>query len=180
MYSSGLKKAKKILLRGIISLSAGILIFMTSCNKNDEFSDKNTFNLDTLIINPSSGISDNFQVIWGVTTEGFPQFLIDIYLSEDNQLDGSDLKIAETADTNTSTDPTKSYIGGVDFRMTQVPGGNDILFEFSYDQNIWEGGGVTQENPAGKTRYIIGRFYHVQGLQIDTGRTMMAVEVTFK
>jgi len=154
-------------------------VFLISCGKDDIFNTKNTFNLDTLYANPDSGIADEFQLIWEVSIEGFPQFLIDIYLSDDEFLDPGDLKIAETADTDISTDTDQPYVNGVNIRMLPDDG-NGIQIEFSHDQITWQSGTLMQEDPSGTTKYIIGRFYHPQGLQIVLGRTRMAVEVGFE
>ncbi|MBR9998502.1 MAG: hypothetical protein KFF73_05990 [Cyclobacteriaceae bacterium] len=152
---------------------------MMSCGKDDIFNEKNSFNLDTLYANPNTGITDNFQLIWEVSIEGFPQFLIDVYLSGDDILDQGDLRIAETADTEINTDPDQRYINGINFRMIPDPG-NGIQFEFSHDQITWQDGSATDEVLDGKLKYLIARFYHPLGLLIETGRTRMAVEIEFE
>jgi hypothetical protein len=170
---------KKLPVYFLIVLSLGSFIFFISCGEKEPFSDKNTFNLDTLYANPNASINDQFQLIWEVSIEGFPQFLIDVFLSDDEYMDQSDLKIAETADTDISTDADQPYVNGINFRMVPEDG-NGIQVEFSHDQITWQSGTSIQEDLSGKTKYIIGRFYHPQGLQIITGRTRMAVEVSFE
>jgi hypothetical protein len=171
-----MKKLVSHFLQFLIVLS---LFLLVSCGSGDDFSDKNTFNLDTLYASPDHGISSDFQLIWEVSIEGFPQFLIDVYLSEDEFLDGGDIKIAETADTDITTSPDLPYVNGLNFRMSQE-GVAGIKFEFSHDQITWETGTTIQEVLSGKTKYFIGRFHHVQGMQVEVGRTRMAVEVAFE
>jgi hypothetical protein len=169
---------KKSAICFLLFLFLGGFIFLFSCDKDDPFSTKNTFNLDTLYANPNSGITDHFQLIWEVSIEGFPQFLIDVYLSDDEFLDPGDLKIIETADTDVTTDPDQPYVNGINIRMTPIPG-SGVQIEFNHDQITWQSGILLQENPSGKTKYLIGRFYHPQGLQISVGRSRMTVEVMF-
>jgi len=157
----------------------GAMIFFVSCGNDLEFTEKNTFNLDTLMVNPTVNISDNFQLIWQVSIVGFPQFLIDVYLSDDENLDASDLKIAETADTDISTELDQPYVNGINIKMLDAPE-SGLQVEFSHDQIVWESGAIIQEDLSGKIKYIIGRFHHTPGLQIEVGRTRMAVEVVFK
>jgi hypothetical protein len=59
-------------------------------------------------------------------------------------------------------------------------GVDEIKFEFSHDKITWQPGYSIQEDLSGRTKYLIGRFHHVQGLQIELGRTRMAVEVAFE
>ncbi len=171
---------KKSLIYLLISLMGVYLFFIASCSSDDEFGDENTFNLDTLYVNPPENITTGFQVIYEVSTIGFPQFLIDIYLSDDENIDANDIKIAETADTDISQSTDQSYVNGIIFDMTDVAGGSGTRFEFSFDQVNWEGDAITQEDLSGKSKYIIGRFYHITGLQIDVDRTRMAVRVSFQ
>ena len=86
---------KKILCYLGTVLTVTYLLVLSSCGNNDEFSSENTFNLESLEVDPPANINDNFIVTYGVTTKGFPQFLFDIYLSDDADIDGADLKIAE-------------------------------------------------------------------------------------
>ena len=152
---------------------------LVSCGKDEMFSEYNYFNLDTLYADPDTGIKDSFQLIWEVSIEGFPQFLIDIYLSDDDILDTDDLKITETADTEINTGPEQSYVNGINFRL--LPGsGGETRFEYSHDQIIWYSGPATGEYLSGGKKYLIGRFYHPQGLLIETGRTRMAVKIEFQ
>ncbi len=171
---------KKLLVYSLLAVLSGYLVFLASCGSDNEFETENTFNLDTLFVQPSQNITDNFEVYWGVTTQGFPQFLIQIYLSDDEVLDAGDFLIAETADTDTSTDPDQQHVNRLYFRLLDETGGAGTGFEFSYDQENWLGEAVTQEDLSGKTKYIIGRFYHTPGLQIQVFRTRMAVEVSFQ
>ncbi len=157
----------------------GATIFFISCGKEMEFTEKNTFHLDTLTVNPNANITDNFQLIWEVSIVGFPQFLIDVYLSDDEILDAGDLKIAETADTDVSGDMEQSYVNGINVEMADVPG-SGLQVEFSHDQIEWKTGALIEEELSGKTKYIIGRFHHTPGLQIEVGRTRMAIEVSFQ
>jgi len=164
-----------------IALIAFFSIFLNSCGGNDEFSSENTFNLDTLMVDPGSNIGDNFAVTWGVSTKGFPQFLIDIYLSDDEFIDTNDLRIVgEEADTNTNSDQTKSYYNQIFIRTALEPNTNAIKFTHSWDKSDWKGDATTTENLSGKTKFIIGRFHHTQGLQIVTYRTRMAIETNFE
>jgi hypothetical protein len=162
----------------LIILLFGGIVFLISCGKEEDFSDTNTFNLDTLYAKPDSGITDHFQLIWEVSIEGFPQFLIDIYLSDDYILDVDYIKMIETADTDITTDPDQPYINGINIRMTPSPG-NGTQIEFSHDLLTWQSGAVLPGSLNGQKKYIIGRFYHPLGLQIIVGRTRMAVEVDF-
>jgi len=170
---------KKTVIHFLLFPAACTLLFFMSCGTDGDFSEKNTFNLDTLYANPVTGIRNDFQLIWEVSILGFPQFMIDVYLSEDEFLDGSDTKIAETADTDVSTSDDQPYVNGLNFRMSPH-GVSGIQFEFSHDQITWETGTIVEEVLTGQTKYIIGRFYHVQGLQIEVGRTRMAVAVDFE
>ena len=72
---------KKILIYVSIVLTGFYFIFLSSCGGDGEMSYENTFNLESLDVNPSADINDNFIITYGVTTKGFPQFLFDIYLS---------------------------------------------------------------------------------------------------
>lgn len=173
------KFMKKLMAYVLIFLLLGCLVFYISCGKEDAFSEKNTFNLDTLYAKPDEGISDHFQLIWEVTIEGFPQFLIDIYLSDDEFLDQDDVKIIETADTDITKSPDQPYVNGINIRMNAVAG-NETQFDFSHDLISWQSGALLSENFSGQTRYLIGRFYHPQGLQIILGRTWMAVKIKFE
>jgi len=169
---------KKLTAYNSIFLLLGSLVFFISCGKEDAFNEKNSFNLDTLYAKPYEGIADHFQLIWEVTIEGFPQFLIDVYLSDDEFLDQEDVKIIETADTDITKSPDQSYINGINIRMNSV-GGNETQFDFSHDLISWQSGARLPENLSGQTKYLIGRFYHPQGLQIILGRTRMAVKIKF-
>jgi hypothetical protein len=172
---------KRIFSHLIIAIVAFYSILLTSCGGNDEFSSENTFNLDTLMVDPSSNIGDNFSVTWGVSTTGYPQFLIDIFLSDDEFIDPSDLRIvAEEADTDTNSDKTKSYFNQIFLRTSLEPGTNAIKFTHSWDKSEWKGDATTTENLSGKTKFVIGRFYHTQGLQIISYRTRLAIEVNFE
>jgi hypothetical protein len=165
---------------GII-LTGSYLIFLSSCGDDVEMSSENTFNLESLEVNPAADINDNFIITYGVTTKGFPQFLFDIYLSNDDVLDAGDLKIADgLADTDTSPDSDIIYYNQVYFRTSLEPGTNDIKFTHSFDQMTWEGEATTQENLSGRVKYIIGRFYHTQGLQIQVFTTRLAVRINFE
>lgn len=156
-----------------------ILFCIFSCGREDIFQGKNSFNLDTLYANPVSGITENFQLIWEVSIEGYPQFLVDVYLSDDDVLDPGDLKIAGTADTGVSANPDHPYTGGLNFRLAAGPGG-EFHFEYSHDQITWINGPASDEDYSGKTRHLIGFFYHPQGMLIVKGRTWMAVEIVFQ
>ena len=107
--------------------------------------------------------------------------MFDIYLSNDNELDQGDLKIADgQADTDTSPDSDNIYYNQLYFRTALEPGTNAIKFTHSFDQMTWEGEATTQENLSGRIKYIIGRFYHTQGLQIKVFTTRLAVRVNFE
>jgi hypothetical protein len=172
---------KKILCYLGTALIVTYLLVLSSCGNNDEFSSENTFNLESLEVDPSADINDNFIVTYGVTTRGFPQFLFDIYLSDDAEIDGADLKIAEgLADTDTSPSTDVIYYNQVYFSTSLVPVTNAIKFTHSFDQMTWEGEATTTENLSGRVKYIIGRFYHTQGLQIQTFTTRLSVQVNFE
>jgi len=172
---------KKILIYIGIVLTGSYLLILSSCGNDGEYSSENTFNLESLEVNPSSNINDNFIVTYGVTTRGFPQFLFDIYLSDDAELDSEDLKIAdELADTDTSPDSDDVYYNQLHFKTALEPGSNAVKFTHSFDQMTWEGDATTEENLSGRVKYIIGRFYHIQGLQIQTFTTRLSVRVNFE
>jgi hypothetical protein len=172
---------KKIFIFVSIALTGIYLTFLFSCGGDDEMSFDNTFNLESLEVDPSVDINDNFIVEYGVTTKGFPQFLFDIYLSNDDLLDQGDLKIADgLADTDTSQDTDDIYYNQVYFRTALEPGTNAVKFTHSFDQMTWEGNATTEENLSGRVKYIIGRFYHTQGLQIQVFTTRMAARVNFE
>ena len=172
---------KKIIIYLVTLLAGSYFLVLSSCGNNDEFSSENTFNLESLEINPSADINDNFIVTYGVTTKGFPQFLFDIYLSDDDVIDGDDKKIADgLADTDTSPDISTIYYNQVYFRTALEPATNAVKFTHSFDQMTWEGNASTAENLSGKVKYIIGRFYHTQGLQIKTFTTILGVQVNFE
>jgi hypothetical protein len=172
---------KKILIYLVIVFSGPYLIFLSSCGNDAEISSENTFNLESLTVDPSADINDNFIITYGVKTTGYPQFLFDIYLSNDDELDASDLKIADgLADTDTSPDSDNIYYGQLYFRTSLEPGTNAIKFTHSFDEMTWEGEATTQENLSGRVKYIIGRFYHTQGLQIKTFTTRLNVRVNFE
>jgi hypothetical protein len=171
---------KKIFIYLAIILTGSSILLLSSCG-NDEISGENTFNLESLEVNPSADINDNFIITYGVTTKGFPQFLFDIYLSNDDVLDQGDLKIADgQADTDTSPDSDNIYYNQLYFRTALEAGTNAITFTHSFDQMTWEGEATTQENLSGRIKYIIGRFYHTQGLQIKVFTTRLAVRVNFE
>ena len=172
---------KKLLIYlGIVATST-YLAFLSSCCTDCDMESENIFNLESLAVDPSVDINDNFIVTYGVTTEGYPQFLFDIYLSNDDQLDAGDLKIADgLADTDTSPGSDATYTSKVYFRTALEPGTNAIKFTHSFDQMSWEGTATTEENLSGKIKYIIGRFYHTQGLQIMTLTTRLSVRVNFE
>jgi len=171
---------KKIFIYLAITLSGSYLLFLSSCG-NDEISSENTFNLESLTVDPESNIGDNFIVTYGVTTKGYPQFLFDIYLSDDDLLDQGDLKITDgLADTDTSPDSNNIYYNKLYFRTALEPSTNAIKFTHSFDNMTWEGEATTQENLSGRIKYIIGRFYHTQGLQIKVFTTRLAVRVNFE
>ena len=171
---------KLIIYFGIIVMSSYVA-FMSSCCSDCDMETENSFNLESLEVDPSVDINDNFIVTYGVTTKGFPQFLFDIYLSNDDELDAGDLKIADgLADTDTSPGSDVIYTNKVYFRTALEPGTNAIKFTHSFDQTEWEGEATTEENLSGSIKYIIGRFYHIQGLQIMTFTTRMSVRVNFE
>ena len=172
---------KKLLIYLGIVVTSSYLAFLSSCCTDCDMESENIFNLESLTVDPSADINDNFIVTYGVTTEGFPQFLFDIYLSNDDQLDAGDLKIADgLADTDTSPGSNAIYTNKVYFRTALEPGTNAIKFTHSFDQMNWEGTATTEENLSGKIKYIIGRFYHTQGLQIMTLNTRLSVRVNFE
>ena len=172
---------KKLLIYLGIVVTSSYLAFLSSCCTDCDMESENIFNLESLAVDPSADINDNFIVTYGVTTEGFPQFLFDIYLSNDDQLDAGDLKIADgLADTDTSPGSNAIYTNKVYFRTALEPGTNAIKFTHSFDQMNWEGVATTEENLSGKIKYIIGRFYHTQGLQIMTLNTRLSVRVNFE
>jgi hypothetical protein len=163
------------------ALTLTYLFFLSSCGGDDEMESENTFNLESLEVDPSVDINDNFIVTYGVTTKGFPQFLFDIYLSNDDNLDAGDRLIADgLADTDTSPGSDVVYTNKVYFRTSLEQVTNDIKFTHSFDNMTWEGTATTDENLSGKIKYIIGRFYHTQGLQIKTYTTRMSVRVNFE
>ena len=171
---------KKTFIYIAIALVGSYLIFLSSCG-DSEMSSENTFNLESLEVNPATDIGDNFIVTYGVTTQGYPQFLFDIYLSDDDELDQGDLKIADgRADTDTSPDTDNIYYNQLHFRTALEPGSNAIKFTHSFDNMNWEGDATTQENLSGRIKYIIGRFYHTQGLQIKVFTTRLSVRVNFE
>jgi len=172
---------KKLLIFLGIVVSSSYLAFLSSCCTDCDMESENIFNLESLAVEPSADLNDNFIVTYGVTTEGFPQFLFDIYLSNDDQLDAGDLKIADgLADTDTSPGSDAVYTNQVYFRTALEPGTNAIKFTHSFDQMEWEGTATTDENLSGKIKYIIGRFYHTPGLQIMTLTTRLSVRVNFE
>ena len=172
---------KKIFIYASIASLGLYLAFLSSCGGDGEMSYENTFNLESLEVNPSADINDNFIITYGVTTEGFPQFLFDFYLSNDDILDQGDLKIADgLADTDTSPDSDNIYYNQVYFRTSLEPGTGAVKFTHSFDQMSWEGEATTQENLSGRVKYIIGRFYHTQGLQIKVFTTRLAVRINFE
>lgn len=171
-----MKKHRLILFCLFQSVFFSILV---SCGKDELFNEYNSFNLDTLYANPDTGIFENFQLIWEVSIEGYPQFLIDIYLSDDNILSSDDLKLAGTADTEINTGTAQPYISGINFRLTPETG-NSIRFEYSHDQVNWQSGPAISEISPGEIKYVIGKFYHPLGLLIQTGRTMMVVQIEFQ
>ena len=159
----------------------GTLIFISSCNKDNDIGEKDTFNLDTLAVLPTT-IDDSFTVAWGVTTTGYPLFFIDIYLSVDNIFSPDDLLIGTTSSAELSADALfdeEQY-----FMVETVTGSNNVIFlhnEKTSDINDdkWK---VSEQvaNPSGSTRYIIGNCYHGQGFLIEYGpTTRIAVPVTF-
>jgi hypothetical protein len=172
---------KKIIVFITIAFTGLYFTFLSSCGGNDEMNYENTFNLESLEVNPSADINDNFIITYGVTTKGFPQFLFDFYLSNDDILDQGDLKISDgLADTDTSPDTDVIYYNQVYFRTALEPGTGAVKFTHSFDQMSWDGEASTQENLSGRVKYIIGRFYHTQGLQIQVFTTRLAVRVNFE
>jgi hypothetical protein len=164
----------------------GIIILMTydSCSKkNNEFGVNDSFNLDTLIVFPSSSIDTDFTISWGVTTKGFPTFFLDVYLSSDDQLDAGDLKISTTSSVDINTelnklDETQFY------RISPVTGSNKVVFlhnEKSSDPNAtgWNQSNAVN-NPSGTGKFLIGYFYNTPGIQIQYQRRQIAVAVSFK
>jgi hypothetical protein len=171
---------KKWLLLLIIPI-IGTMIFYSSCNKDSEIGEDDTFNLDTLAVKPSI-IDESFTVAWGVTTTGFPLFFIDIYLSEDDILDNDDLMIGTTSSADLSNEVTfdeEQY-----FRIEAIAGSANAVFlhnEKTADINDdkWK---VSEQvlNPSGTSRYIIGDCYHTSGLIIEYGPIRrLAVPVSF-
>lgn len=172
---------KKILLFLGTALTLNYMFFLSSCGGDDDMESENTFNLESLVVDPDADINDNFIVTYGVTTRGFPQFLFDIYLSSDDNLDAGDLKIADgLADTDTSPGSDVVYTNQVYFRTSLEQGTNAIKFTHSFDNMTWDGNATTDENLSGKIKYIIGRFYHTQGLQIKTYTTRLSVRINFE
>ena len=171
--------------RKIVHLIASLfiltsLIWLGSCSDDSE-NEADTFNLDTLIINPSTAVESGFEIVWGVSTTGFPQFLVQIYLSDDDILDANDLLLADVADTDTNSDASKSYFNTLFFQVEKISGTPITKFNYKFESdNTWLGDATTDEDLSGKTKYIIGRFYHTQGLIIDVKRSRLAVEVDFK
>lgn len=162
-------------------LAGTYLLLFSSCCTDCDMESENTFNLESLEVNPSVDINDHFIVKYGVTTRGFPQFLFDIYLSNDDALDASDLKIADgLADTDTSPDNDAIYYNQVHFRTSLDPGTGAVEFTHSFDQMTWEGDATTEENLSGRIKYVIARFYHTQGLQILVMTNQMSVRVNFE
>lgn len=171
---------KKLFTYLALVLAGSYLLLLSSCGDSD-WETENTFNLESLEVDPSTDINDNFIVTYGVTTKGYPQFLFEFYLSNDDVLDAGDLKIADDlADTDTSPNSNNIYYNEVYFRTELEPGTNAIKFTHSFDQMTWEGTATTQENLSGRIKYIIGRYFHTQGLQIKVFTTRLAVRVNFE
>ena len=172
---------KQIFLLLGTALTLTYILILSSCGGDDDMESENTFNLEMLDVDPSVDINDNFIVTYGVTTKGFPQFLFDIYLSNDDNLDAGDLKIADgLADTDTSPGSEIIYSNKVYFRTSLEQGTNAIKFTHSFDNMTWEGSATTDENLSGRIKYIIGRFYHTEGLQIKTYTTRLSVRINFE
>jgi len=158
----------------------GTLIFISSCNKDNDIGEDDTFNLDTLAVKPST-IDENFTVAWGVTTTGYPLFFIDIYLSEDNVLSTDDLMIGTTSSADLSDD---TFDEEQFFRYEAVPGSNMVIFQHNektsdISDDRWNDSEEIAD-PSGTSQYIIGNCYHTSGLIIEYGPTRwIAVPVSF-
>ena len=168
----------------ILILCFGIVLMnMFSCNKDKNEFGADTFNLDTIIVAPSTNIDTSFSIGWGVTTVGFPTFFVDMYLSDDNQIDNTDLRISTTSSVDAFTELNKLDEAQF-YRINAGVGTGKVVFlhnEKSPDPNAT---GWTQSsevnNPSGTAKFIIGRFYNIAGSQIQYKRNQLAVPVSFK
>ena len=163
-----------------------IMLYLFSCNNSDnEFGVADTFNADTIIVTPATDINQAFEIGWAVTTTGYPTFFVKIYLSNDNSLDTlNDIKITDTGSADINTD--HNLPEETQFYYKQPVSGNITLVtilhnETSPDPNAtgWEESKPFPD-PSGSTKYIIGYFYNIPGLQIQYKRRVLAVPVTFK
>jgi hypothetical protein len=170
-----------------VILSSGLIlafILIYSCNKdNNEFGAADTFNLDSLIVTPSTQIGDEFAVSWAVTTTGFPTYFVDVYLSNDSQLDAGDLMISTGGSVDAEEEASK-----IDdthyFQIDPVTGSNQVTFLYNTTTSDPGDSGCKSSDevndPSGAARYLIARFYNSPGIQIQFGRNQMAVQVTFQ
>ncbi len=173
--------------RSTLSLAVfSLLLTLFSCKKNNnDFGVAETFNLDTIYINPSTDIAKDFEISWAVTTTGYPAFFLKLYLSNDNQLDTlNDIKITETG--SVDDNPTLDSAEETQFYMLESVTGNNnesVILHNKKTDNPNDSGWETSKpfpNPSGTTKYIIGYFYNAPGLQIKYGRYILAVPVSFK
>lgn len=161
-------------------------IYMISCNKgNNEFGEADTFNVDTIIVTPATDIEQAFEIGWAVTTTGYPAFFVQLYLSNDNNLDTlTDIKITDSGSADISQElnvPEETQ-----FYFVQSVTGNTSQVTIQHNESspdLSASGWETSKsfpNPSGTTKYIIGYFYNTPGLQIQYKRRLLAVPVTFK
>ena len=162
-----------------------LFLFLMSCHKSNEFGVADTFTVDSILVTPSANIDRSFEIGWAVTTTGYPAFFVKLYLSDDNQLDTlSDLKITETGSADVNSELNKPedtqfyYLASVAGSSGQVTVNHN-----EKSSNLSATGWQVSKpipDPAGKTKYIIGYFYNTPGLQIQYGRRVLAVPVSFK
>ena len=162
-----------------------MMIFAISCHKGDnEFGVADTFNVDTLLVSPSTNIDQAFEIGWAVTTTGYPAYFVKLFLSNDASLDTlNDIKITDTGSADISTelnvaDETQFYI------LQRSAGSSQVTVlhnENSSDINAtgWETS-KSFTDPSGTTKFIVAYFYNTVGLQIQYKRRLLAVPVTFK
>ena len=160
-----------------------ILMTMFSCNKNKNEFGADIFNLDTIIVAPSANIDTSFSIGWGVTTIGYPAYKVDMYLSDDNKIDSADLKISTTSSVDSYTELNKLDDAQF-YRINTVTGTAKVVFlhnEKTPDPNDTRWKQCSEvNNPSGTSKFIIGWFYNLPGIQIQYKRRAMAVQVSFK
>jgi len=169
-------------------LFSGLLFMMVcviSCHKGDnEFGVADTFNVDTILVSPSTDIDQAFEVGWAVTVTGFPTYFVKLYLSNDASLDTlTDIKITDVGSADISDqlnvpEETQFYI------VQRAAGSSQVtILHNDKTSDINASGWETSKSfpdPSGSTKFIIGYFYNITGLQIQYKRRLLAVPVTFK